>query len=199
MDKRREFFDESAGTWNERLAGDGRAPKLPQVVEWFGVREGETILDVGTGTGILLPLLGHVIGSSGRLIAMDFSFNMLKKAMEGPCEARRALLNAAAGAIPLKSEEVDRVTCFSAFPHFPDKEKALEEMARVVKRGGMVFVAHLHSRAEIEKLHSRMGNVVGGDRLPEPEKMRHSMERAGLSDVEVVDEPGKFLAQGRKG
>lgn len=198
MDRRREFFDKSASTWDERLAQDGRAQRLAQVVEWFRVKEGETILDVGTGTGILLPFLGRAIGPSGRLIAMDFSLNMLRKAAEGQCEAPRTLLNATVGAIPLRPGRVDRVTCFSAFPHFPDKEKALDEMVRVVKKGGMVFVAHLHSRAEIAKLHGEVDKAVDGDRLPEPEIMAHSMERAGLSGIDIVDEPGKFLAQGRK-
>jgi len=51
------------------------------VVKWFGMKEGEAILDVGTGTGVLLPLLGQAVGVKGRLIAMDFC---LQYAENGP-------------------------------------------------------------------------------------------------------------------
>lgn len=198
LDQRKSFFDAHAAGWDEMLARDGRLHMLAMVAEWFGVREGESVLDVGTGTGALLPFLGRAVGPGGTLVAMDFSLNMLVQAIPHRPETA-VLINAGVAAIPLRAESFDKVTCFSAFPHFPDKQKALLEMARVLKNGGTVSIAHLHSVEEIAKLHGTVGGPVHRDRLPDREAMELLMEGAGLTGNEIVNEPGRYLARGTKG
>jgi ubiquinone/menaquinone biosynthesis C-methylase UbiE len=158
--------------------------------------EGNFVLDVGTGTGILLPLLREAIGSSGKLMAMDFSFRMLEQAKQRKGEG--SLIHASVEAIPIRADQFDRVTCFSAFPHFPNKGKALFEMVRVLRSRGKLYIAHLHSVEEINQLHQEMGGPVGHDLLPHPGQIRNLMKDAGLDEVSVLNQPGKFLAKGQK-
>jgi ubiquinone/menaquinone biosynthesis C-methylase UbiE len=194
--ERKDFFDRHASSWDELFSD--RAEKISEVVSWFRLRPGDSVLDVGTGTGVLLPAMREAVGGTGVLVAMDFSWNMLQKARERPCPGGRILLNAGVGAIPIPSGRFDRVTCFSAFPHFPDKKRALAEMARVLKGGGRLFIAHLHSAEEINRLHRHIGDAVVGDSLPGPEEMTSLLTGCGLSEVHVANEPGKFLAHGKK-
>jgi ubiquinone/menaquinone biosynthesis C-methylase UbiE len=198
MDNRKSFFDSHAANWEEMLAQDGRMQKFAQVVEWFGIREGESVLDVGTGTGVLLPFLRRAVGQKGMLVAMDFSFNMLIQANSRRSENGVALINAGVAAVPLKSERFDKITCFSAFPHFPDKQKALAEMVRVLRRGGTVSIAHIQSAEELACLHGSVGGSVRSDHLPDRETMEQLMANAGLTEINIVNEPGKYLAQGQK-
>jgi ubiquinone/menaquinone biosynthesis C-methylase UbiE len=198
MDNRKSFFDSHAADWEEMLAQDGRMQKFAQVVEWFGIREGESVLDVGTGTGVLLPFLRRAVGQKGMLVAMDFSFNMLIQANSRRSENRVALINAGVAAIPLKSERFDKITCFSAFPHFPDKQKALAEMVRVLRKGGAVWIAHIQSAEELASLHGKVGGPVHSDHLPDCATMEQLMSNAGLTDIHIINEPGKYLARGRK-
>jgi len=198
MDPRKSFFDDAASDWDVLLARDMRADKLRDVVGRFAIRGGDSILDVGTGTGVLLPFLGKAVGPTGTLVAIDFSLKMLKTAASHAFDILPAFLNAGVGAIPFKANSFDRVTCFSAFPHFPDKVKALDEMVRVLKTKGALFIAHLHSIEEIAELHRGVGGSVRGDRLPDRGAMAHLMSEAGLTGVEIENEPGKFLALGRK-
>jgi ubiquinone/menaquinone biosynthesis C-methylase UbiE len=198
LDGRKSFFDSHAANWEVMLAQDGRMQKFAQVVEWFGIREGESILDVGTGTGVLLPFLRRAVGQKGMLVAMDFSINMLKQAMNQQLEDKITLINAVVGAIPFKSEQFDKVTCFSAFPHFPDKQRALAEMTRVLRKGGIAWIAHLQSIEELASLHGKVGGPVHSDRLLDCATMEQLMSNAGLTDIHIVNEPGKYLAWGWK-
>jgi ubiquinone/menaquinone biosynthesis C-methylase UbiE len=196
MERRKAFFDRHADRWNERLQYEKKRDRLLEVIKDFDLQEGHWVLDVGTGTGVLLSFLGEAIGPSGKLMAIDFAFKMLEQAKQRREEA--VLLNASVESIPFRADQFDRVTCFSAFPHFPDKERALCEMVRVLKKGGKLMVAHLHSMEEINQLHQEMGGPISHDLLPHPELIRNLMRDAGLGGISVINRPGKFLARGEK-
>jgi len=198
MEKRKDFFDRHAFSWDQKLGYEDRTSEIEQVVKWFGLAKDDSVLDVGTGTGILLPFLREAIGLRGRLIAIDFSFKMLGKAKTRPFPGEKKFINASVEAIPFRSDQFDRVTCFSAFPHFPNKSRALLEMVRVLKSRGALSIAHLHSVEEINQFHQQVGGAVAHDLLPHPERIRDLMNKAGLCDVSIINQPGKFLAQGEK-
>jgi ubiquinone/menaquinone biosynthesis C-methylase UbiE len=195
---RKGFFDRHAATWDGELAYHEKSESLRELVRSFELVDGQRVLDVGTGTGILLPLLREGIGRSGFLAAMDFSFEMLRKAGGRSAAAMGNLINAGVGIIPFKTDRFDRITCFSAFPHFPDKKRALQEMARVLKPGGRVFIAHLHSVEEMNRFHREVGGPVARDRLPQPQEMETLMKDCGLCDISIENRPGRFLAKARR-
>ncbi len=199
MEDRKRFFDRHAASWDERFHSPDERAKLAKLVDSFGLTAGNAVLDVGTGTGVLLPFVRETIGPEGRLAAMDFSFKMLQHAAQRGCLADATLFNASVESIPFCSERFDCVTCFAAFPHFPDKTKALVEMARVLRSGGKLAIAHLKSSDEINHLHGQIGGAVACDRLPDPDALRGLMKDSGLSDISVINEPGRFVALGRRG
>ena len=198
MEDRKTYFDRHAARWDEELGYAEKADKLAEVTRWFDITRGDRILDVGTGTGVLLPFLAEAIGPSGVLVAMDFSYPMLEKAKHCNLERRWVLVNATVAAMPFRSNLYDRVTCFSALPHFPDKTGALSEMVRVLRKGGWLFIAHLHSVEEMNAFHQKVGGAVGHDRLPSPHDMGSLMEGCGCHEFSFVNQPGKFLARARK-
>ena len=100
-------------------------------------------------------------------------------------------------AIPLPAGLCDTIVCFAAFPHFEDQLKALQEMARVAKKGGEVFIAHLMSREELLKHHGSH-SPVAGDTVPQAEDMRRMCRSAGLTDPQITDKPGLYLARAMK-
>jgi ubiquinone/menaquinone biosynthesis C-methylase UbiE len=198
MEDARNYFDRRASSWDEMLKYDERTSELSEVVRWFGLVEGHWVLDVGTGTGILLPLIRQAIGPKGVLIGFDFSFKMLEKAKLREYSGEKILFTATAKSIPLRSDLFDRIICFSTFPHFTDKTKALVEMVRVLKGGGVLFIAHLKSVEELNQFHKSLGGPVADHLLPHPERVRKMMMHAGLFEIKIINQPGKFLAQGRK-
>jgi ubiquinone/menaquinone biosynthesis C-methylase UbiE len=198
MENLRVYFDRHASSWDEMLRYPERASDLLEVISWFKLAEGHGVLDVGTGTGILLPLIRQIIGPKGMLVGFDFSFKMLEKAKLRQCPWGKILINATVEFLPFQSWIFDRIVCFSALPHFPDKLKALLEMVRVLKTGGDLFIAHLKSVEELNQFHQSLGGQVANDLLPPPERVRSMMIDAGLSEIKTINQPGKFLAQGQK-
>jgi ubiquinone/menaquinone biosynthesis C-methylase UbiE len=198
MEDLRDYFDRHASSWDEMLKYNERTSELLEVVSWFGLAEGHWVLDVGTGTGILLPLIRQAIGPKGKLIGFDFSFKMLEKAKLRQCPGGKILINATVESLPFQSGIFDQIICFSALPHFPNKLKALLEMARVLKSEGSLYIAHLKSVEELNQFHQSIGGPVAQDLLPQPERIRSLMTESGLLEVSIINRPGKFLAQGRK-
>jgi hypothetical protein len=70
-------------------------------------------------------------------------------------------------------------------------------MARVMKTGGTLIVAHLLSRRELASHHAAQ-NPVARDVLPDNARMKSLFSDAKLSLLEVVDRPGRYLAKGIK-
>ena len=143
MENLRDYFDRHASSWDEMLKYGDKISELSEVVNWFKLAEGHSVLDIGTGTGILLPLLKEAISMEGKLIAIDFSFKMLEMAKLRQCLGEKVLINATVEFLPFQSDLFDRIICFSAFPHFDNKARALLEMVRVLKGRGMLFITHL--------------------------------------------------------
>jgi len=198
MENLRDYFDRHASSWDGMLKYEERTFQLLETLKWFELAEGDSVLDVGTGTGILLPLIRQAIGPKGILIGFDFSFKMIEKARLRECSGEKILIHAAAEYLPFQCGRFDQIICFSAFPHFSNKAKALSEMVRVLKNGGHLHIAHPRSVEELNQFHQHLGGPVAHDLLPHPERVRSLMAESGLFEIKIINQPGKFLAQGRK-
>lgn len=193
----RQYFDQLAPTWDEHVSEDSLGC-LSDIVAELGVRAGCCVLDIGTGTGVLLPLLIAEMHETGRIIALDISAEML---VQAKCRAPVPTVNltqADAMAIPLVDHSVDLAICNSAFPHFEDKAGALKEIARTLKDGGRLVVCHTMSRAMVNRLHENIGGVVADDRLPDEHRLREQVGDAGLTMTRFEDRDERYLVIAEK-
>jgi demethylmenaquinone methyltransferase/2-methoxy-6-polyprenyl-1,4-benzoquinol methylase len=97
------------------------------------------------------------------------------------------------------SESFDAVTCFGLFPHIENKEKALEQINRVLKTGGKLIIAHALSSQEIKSHHHNAAPAVAHDVLPQEAEMRELLKQAGFVDVKITDKTGCYLCISKKG
>ena len=193
----REYFDQLAPTWDERFS-ENSLRCLRDIVAELGVRPGHCVLDIGTGTGVLLPFLIAEMHETGRIIALDISAEMLAQAKRRAPYLTVNLTQANAMAIPLVDHSVDLAVCNSTLPHFEDKASALKEIARTLKKRGRLVICHTMSRAMVNRLHEELGGVVAGDRLPDEYGLREQVVDVGLTITHFEDRDERYLVIAEK-
>jgi ubiquinone/menaquinone biosynthesis C-methylase UbiE len=194
---KREFFDKEADGWDDRCHQDDEK-EMRQLVERFELKPAEWVLDVGTGGGVLLLHLRRKVGEEGRVVGLDFSWEMIREASAARGKEASCLVNGCVQKLPFKDQTFDCISCMDAFAHMNDKRVALNEMGRILKNGGRLYVLHTLERKKLAEYHRGVGGVVRDDVLPTDSEMRQMMETAGLKEIRILDQPGLYLASARK-
>jgi len=191
----RAYFNQKAGTWDETTAEKDTA-KLDRMAKRLKIKPGSIVLDVGTGTGVFIPFLLREIGKGGRIIALDIAERMLGRARAKDFNGNIDYLCAGVTNIPLRNEIFDVIVCYSSFPHFQDKSRALAEMSRVIKEGGRLLICHTSSRAKINEIHRQIP-AVENDIIPDEGEMQSLLSLTGFVDIKI-DDSESYLASARK-
>ncbi len=181
-----------APNWDEEVSRE-RLECLGNIVKELYIKPGDWVLDIGSGTGILLPFLVTAVSNKGRVIALDFSQKMLHQARDKGFQHIVDFVQANAIAIPLSNNCVDVAICNSVFPHFNDKARALREIARVIRNSGRLVICHTMRREAINQLHQSIGGVVANDLLPDESRLKELMKHAGLTITCLEDNPKRYL------
>ena len=110
------------------------------------IRSGDTVLDIGSGSGTDLLLAAQQIGSRGEAIGLDITAAMLEKLQRNVSAAgvgNVRLLEGNAENIPLPDQSVDVVTSNGVLNLVPDKRAAFAEIYRILRPGGRVQIADI--------------------------------------------------------
>jgi len=191
------FFDEHAESWDAHRSPEEEA-RLARVVVLAEVQPGQAVLDVATGTGVLIPHLLSRLGAAGRVVATDLSPGMLEVARRKGFPPNVTFLEADVHQLPLPDADFDQVICNAALPHFEDQVESIREMARVLRPGGMLTISHPIGRDAVNARHRNAGGPVRHHQVPPPDVMSELLRAAGLTEVQIIDEPEFYLTAGRK-
>lgn len=201
---RKEYFNAHADRWldmwyKDNVSGlhDKHEKDFQRLFSLLPIQAGESVLDAGCGSGVLVPFLLERITASGLLYEVDFAEAMIDVNRRlHPQENIRFLLSDAEN-ITLEEGSCDVVICFSSFPHFHDKERALASLARILKKQGIFNLSHFHSSVGIQRHHESCAAVMH-DRLPEEGTLRTWLQNVGLEVETFIDEPGFYCVIARK-
>lgn len=197
-DKKHKFFQDLAGEWDRFFYKDNNNAKdLDALVKRFQIKKGLRVADIGCGTGVISQRISK-LGVNQKIIACDWSLNMLKEAQKKTRNKNIAFLCADAHNLPLQGSGCDRVILFSCFPHFDNKQRVLKEVNRILRRKGRCFICHLLSSKEIVYIHRRAGKAVAQDRMLAPKLMRALLKNSGFKILNYLDKKGLYFLEAEK-
>lgn len=191
----KQFFNQVAENWDNMCQHDQKT--LNHFMQLAELGPGQAVLDVGSGTGVMIPNIYSQVGDTGRICAVDFSEKMIQVS-ERKHEYRNIhYLIGDIMEVELGRDSFDCVLCYSVFPHFSEKEKFIARMEPVLKNGGKLVICHSESRERINNLHKGAHDAVRKDHLPEAAEVAEMMRAAGLEVVHQLDGEIYFV-MGRK-
>jgi len=189
----RKYFNHSAGIWDE-TSTEMDNDKLRIIAGRLDIMPDARVLDVGTGTGVLLPFLCE---KSRQVVALDFAEEMLRQARTKGFQGNVDYLHADATSLPLGDDIFDIAVCYSSFPHFHDKSRALTEIARVIRHGGKLLICHTSSRHRINQIHGQVP-ALADDLIPDEAEMKKLLAAAGFIEISIEDDSESYLARASK-
>jgi len=182
-DRKSRNYDKEMAYWDRKLFGDSR--------QWACGRATGEVLEVAVGTGLNLPLYPEDVALTG----IDWSERMLALAHERGRDA--TLRQADAHALPFADGSFDTVVCTFGLCAIPDDRKAVAEMARVLRPGGLlILVDHVASTSRVVR-----GVQWLLERVTIPQAGEHFLRRPSLLveaiglDIEQRERFGKGMVE----
>jgi ubiquinone/menaquinone biosynthesis C-methylase UbiE len=180
-------YEQLMGRWSQRLA--------PLFIDFVGLANGERILDVGCGTGSLTFALTR-FADLGAISAIDYSPVFVAATNRRNTDPRVRIEQADACALPFEDGTFDRALALLVLHFVPEASKAVAEMRRVVRPGGVVAAVvwdHLGGMPGMRMMIDTVAVLTEGGRrlrnhycfqpMMQPGEMKQSFVEQGLADV----------------
>lgn len=157
------------------------------------LKEGETVLDLGSGAGFDCFLAAGRVGKKGRVIGVDMTPEMVDKARENARKGNYPNVEFRLGEIeniPAADNSVDAIISNCVINLAPDKKRVFKEALRVLKPGGRLMVSDLVLMKELpeaiqDSIEAYIGCLSGAIMKDE---YLEAIKNAGFRDVRVLDE-----------
>src|SRR3989344_5553688 len=117
-----------------------------KLIERSGIKQGMRVLEVGCGSGAFVTSVARVVGKTGKVYALDIQPAMLRQLKvkltkpENQDIKNIKLILGSAYELPFEDNSLDLVYMVTVLQEIPDKKKALKEVRRVLKPGGILAV-----------------------------------------------------------
>ena len=157
------------------------------------IKEGETVLDLGSGGGLDCFIAANKVGKTGKVIGVDMTPTMLSKARENAEKGSYENVEFRLGEIenlPVADKSVDLIISNCVINLSPDKEQVFREAFRVLKPGGRLMVSDIVLLKElpdaIRNNAQAYASCIGGAIMKD--QYLGAIESAGFKDIEIIEQ-----------
>lgn len=166
---------------------EGVPRRLEKIVAHGRITTGDTVLDVGSGTGILVPIIK--IYRPGRIYACDLSRRMLEQLSKNYPYVKTIEVDVRD--LKLPDGSVDVTFLNACYPNIVDKAGAFSNISRMVKAKGRLVISHPLGKAFILSLKKRTPYPL--DEFPEEPEAGALLKPFGFDIETFIDEPGLYI------
>jgi SAM-dependent methyltransferase len=157
------------------------------------IKEGETVLDLGSGAGFDSFLASERVGSLGRVIGVDMTPEMVERAGENAVRGNYSNVEFRLGELerlPVADGSVDVTISNCVINLVPDKKKAFAEAFRVLKPGGRLMVSDIVLLQDLPDFVKQSAEAYVGclSGAVEKEHYLEIIKSSGFEDVEIIEE-----------
>ncbi|MGE5139837.1 MAG: class I SAM-dependent methyltransferase [Rudaea sp.] len=197
-DPRSLVFDRLAPLWDAEFTSPDDRPRLEQIVHAARIAPGDCVLDLGTGTGALIPA---ILSTRPRLVlGADLSHGMLSRLQEKHNGAEVAPVDCDGSCLPLAGSTCHALFCNGVWPHFESPARVAGELFRVAAPGARLIVSHVIGRERLNVIHaSAEDEILRADYLPPAAQVAAVLEAAGWRVTDCQDTNERFLVAAVKG
>ena len=157
------------------------------------LKEGETVLDLGSGAGFDVFIAAAKVGKTGKVIGVDMTPEMLELARKNATKSKYKNVEFRMGEIenlPVADNTIDCIISNCVINLSPDKNRVFAEAFRVLRPGGRLMVSDLVllkqlSPKILKSVQAYIGCVAGAEQKDE---YVNDIKGAGFKDVKVVEE-----------
>ena len=176
----KEFFNGFASTWDNEPIADIEI--INTILDNANICENIDVLDVGCGTGVMFPF--YMERNTKSITAVDLSPEMAKIAKSKFSQAD--VICGDAETISFDNQ-FDVIMIYNAFPHFPEPQKLIENLAKYLKDGGRLCIAHGMSKKELDEIHMKSAGKVSNI-LPECDELAEMLKPYFDVDIKISNE-----------
>ena len=181
-----DFFNSIAENWDNNI--EVNKEKIHKLLSKISIAKGDTILDVGTGTGVLIPFYNE-INKEIKITGVDISEGMLNVAKRKFSN----LENVSFKLIDIEKDTIDskfdKIVLYSMFPHLTNKVETIKKLVENnLNKNGKLLIAHSNSRAFLNNMHKDADERVSEDRLIEINKQKELFEKATLNVTKAYED-----------
>ncbi|MGE4384316.1 MAG: class I SAM-dependent methyltransferase [Endomicrobiaceae bacterium] len=194
--KRKHFFNINADTWDNHI-NPYKEKRITGLMMLLQLKETDSIIDIGSGTGILVPYLRKLIKNDSNITELDFSKCMIDKAKEKFGNKINYIVSSVEK-LNIKDNSFSKAVIFNSFPHFEDKQKALFEVFRILKNNAIILLAHSDSKNVVNNRHKEIGGVIANDVFQSNDNMICMFKKAGFKKIEITDNNDVFYIKAIK-
>lgn len=191
----KEFFNAVAEEWDDMCCHPKE--RVDHVIEKIGLTKGEKVLDIGSGTGILIPYLEREVGENGSITALDISENMIQVS-----KRKNKYSNLKFEVIDFlkyrSSKKYDCIVAYSCYPHFKDKDKFFEKSYKLLKLNGKLVIAHIESKDTINLRHKKIEDRLNSNLLVDVDKLSKFAEKRGFASNYMQDDSEFYIYVGKR-